>query len=193
MKKYKTIVIDPPWPGPGSCPKMYQRFPSNGVIPYTTMTGIQVAALKIKELAEPDSQLWIWATSRNLGDATLLMQLWGFDYRALFVWVKTGGGLGLGRHIRHQCEFLLWAARPGARLVDPRKCPRQIQEWPKPKRHSEKPAEAYALIAELSDGPRIDIFARQARPGFTPWGNEAPATTNNLQSSISNLQSSFPS
>lgn len=33
------------------------------------------------------------------------------------------------------------------------------------------------------------IFARQARPGFTPWGNEAPVTANNLQSTIDNLQS----
>jgi N6-adenosine-specific RNA methylase IME4 len=30
------------------------------------------------------------------------------------------------------------------------------------------------MIAELCDGPRIDIFARQARPGFEAWGNEAP-------------------
>lgn len=182
--KYKTIVIDPPWPGPGVCFRPHGT--DESVIPYTTMTGIQVAALRIKEIAHPESQLWIWAPSRNLGDATLLIQLWGFDYRALFVWVKP---LGMGRHCRHQCEFLLWGGRPGARLVEPRKCPPQIQEWPKPKRHSEKPPEAYELISELSDGPRIDIFARQARPGFTPWGNEAPVTASNLQSTIDNLQS----
>lgn len=184
--KYKTIVIDPPWPGPGACPRFGTHGEGQSVLPYTTMTGIQVAALRIKELSHPESQLWIWATSRNYGDSFLLMELWGFSYRGLFVWKKP---LGMGRHVRHQCEFLLWGGRPGARLVESRKCPRQIQEWPRPKRHSEKPPEAYDMIRELSDGPRIDIFARQARPGFTPWGNEAPVTATNLRSTIDNLQS----
>jgi N6-adenosine-specific RNA methylase IME4 len=31
------------------------------------------------------------------------------------------------------------------------------------------------MIADLCPGPRIDIFARQHRPGFEPWGNEAPS------------------
>jgi N6-adenosine-specific RNA methylase IME4 len=135
------------------------------------MTGIQCSALRVPELSAPDSQLWIWATSRSCGDAFLLAQMWGFSYRALFIWKKP---LGMGRHTMHQAEFLLWCGRPGARLVQPRKCPRQIQEWPKPKHHSEKPPEAYEFIQSLSDEPRIDIFARQARPGFARWGNEAP-------------------
>jgi N6-adenosine-specific RNA methylase IME4 len=173
-QRYKTIVIDPPWPGPGAAPRFSHskkgRVPQS-VIPYTTMTGVNIAALRIRDLAAPDSCLWIWATSRSIGDAMLLMELWGFTYRGLFIWMKP---LGMGRHMRHQVEFLLWAGRPGARLVEPRKCPRQVHEWPRPKRHSEKPAEAYAMIADLCDGPRIDIFARQARPGFEAWGNEAP-------------------
>jgi N6-adenosine-specific RNA methylase IME4 len=184
MTQFKTIVIDPPWTGPGGC----QRFPHHGtneplknvVLPYSSMTGVQISALRVRDLAHPAGQLWLWTTSRSVGDAFLLMQLWGFDYRALFTWVKP---LGMGRHCRHQIEFLLWAARPGARLVEPRNCPRQIQTWPKPKRHSEKPPEAYDLIRELSDGPRIDIFARQARPGFTPWGNEAPMHNNAITNS----------
>jgi N6-adenosine-specific RNA methylase IME4 len=168
--KYKTIVIDPPWPGPGVTPR-FDRDNTQSMIPYSTMTGIQVAALQVPDLAHPQSQLWLWTPTQNIGDAFLLVQLWGFNYRGLFVWIKP---LGMGRHIRHQTEFLLWAGRPGARLVEPRNCPRQIQTWPKPRRHSEKPAEAYDMIRSLSDGPRIDIFARQHRPGFTPWGNEVP-------------------
>jgi len=169
--KFKTIVIAPPWPGPGACPAFKSKNAPDMVIPYTTQTGIQVAAMRIPEIAENESQLWIWATSRNIGDATLLAQLWGFQYRALFIWMKR---LGMGRHVRHQCEFLLYCGRPGAKIVAPKECPVQVHTWPKPKRHSEKPAEAYAMIERLSEGPRIDIFARQKRPGFTPWGNQAP-------------------
>jgi len=172
---FKTIVIDPPWPGPGATPafdstrsgKMDLR-----LIPYHTMTGVQLASINIPDIAAADSQLFIWATSRSIADAFLLMQLWAFKYRGLFIWMKPG--LGLGRHMRNQVEFLLWGGRVGAPLVEPKCCPRQVQEWPKPKAHSEKPEEAYDMIRALSDGPRIDIFARQQREGFTPWGNQVP-------------------
>ncbi len=166
---YRTIVVDPPWPGPG---ESWSPGHPHVVIPYSTMTGIELSSLRIGEIADPKAQLFLWATSRTLGDAWLLMQCWRFQYRALFVWCKPG--LGLGRHARHQCEFLLWGGRKGARLVEPVKCPRQVQYWPRPRRHSEKPPEAYAMIRRLSDAPRIDVFARQERPGFEPWGNQVP-------------------
>lgn len=166
---YRTIVIDPPWPGPGDAPA-FNAQGSLGLIPYATMTGIQVAALRVPDLAAPDCQLFLWATSRSLGDAALLAQSWAFHFRGLFVWLKPG--LGLGRHVRNQCEFVWWGGRRESPAVIPTNCPRQVHEWPATRKHSEKPPEAYALFADLSPGPRLDIFARQARPGFEPWGNE---------------------
>ena len=164
--KYNTIVIDPPWPGPGESTAFngHTRF-----IPYATMTGIQIAAMPIREITSPRAQLFIWAGSRGLGDAYLLAQSWGFRYRSLFIWHKP---LGLGLHVRHQCEFLLWAARKGAptKRIGTR-CPLQIHHWPR-RAHSEKPKEAYELIRSLSDAPRLDLFARQQHRGFTSWGNE---------------------
>lgn len=172
--RYRTIVIDPPWPGPGEVPAFSSAIVSGAVpitiLPYTTMSGIQVAALRVPEIAAPDAQLFLWATTRSLGDAYLLCQTWGFRYRGTFVWKKQ---LGLGRHMRHDSEFVVWGGRRGAPLVEPKRCPAQTQHWPKPRRHSEKPGEAYALFAELSPPPRIDIFARQAREGWDRWGNEA--------------------
>lgn len=170
--KFKTIVVDPPWDGPGGCPR-FEPGKAPAIIPYSCMSGIQIASLRVRELAAGGAQLFLWATSRNLGDAHLLVQDWGFDYRGMFVWLKPG--LGLGRHVRNQCEFLLWGAMPGAPLIEPTRCPRQVQTWPNPRRHSEKPPEAYRLIAELSGAPRIDVFARQQRPGYRAWGNEVAA------------------
>lgn len=183
MRRYKTIVIDPPWPGPGAVPafdavKTGQATLTKNLIPYATMTGIQCAALSVDAIAADDAQLFIWATSRSMGDAYLLLQLWAFKYRGLFVWQKP---LGMGRHMRHECEFLLWGGRRGAKLVEPKNCPRQTHHWKRPRAHSEKPAEAYAMIRELSPGPRLDIFARQKRPGFTPWGNQAPSAAEQLE------------
>jgi N6-adenosine-specific RNA methylase IME4 len=38
--------------------------------------------------------------------------------------------------------------------------------------HSVKPASFYAEISKYFDGPKLDVFARQVRPGFHGWGNE---------------------
>ena len=164
---YKTIVIDPPWPGPTE----HRSDKGGGVtlIPYQCMTGIQLAAMNIGEVAAEGAQLWMWATSRHIGDAHLLMQLWAFSYAGLFIWKKPSG---IGPWIRHDSEFLLRGVRRGAEIKLP--APVQTHEWPRPKCHSEKPPEAYRMIEEYSPGPRIDIFARQPRPGFDAWGNQAP-------------------
>lgn len=172
---YKTVVIDPPWPGPGSAP----RFGKGGgvaLIPYVTMTGFQISAMPVGRVAAPDGQLFLWATSRSVGDATLLCQSWGFGFAGLFVWKKKG--LGLGRHVRNQCEFVVWGRRQGAPLVDPKECPRQVQDWPNPKAHSKKPDEAYDLFRRLGEGPRLDIFNRRPIDGFDRFGNEADAPLN---------------
>jgi N6-adenosine-specific RNA methylase IME4 len=168
-KHYKTIVIDPPWPGPGEARSMKGAGTKPTIIPYSTMTGVQCAALNLREIAADGATLWCWATSRSVGDAYLLLQLWGFRYGGLFIWQKPGPGLGA--HIRHDSEFLLMGHTPGHKHTLP--APQQTHRWPKPKRHSEKPAEAYAMIREKTEGPRIDIFSRQTRPGFEAWGNQS--------------------
>lgn len=168
QKRYQTIVIDPPWDGPGTCPR-FKKIAPESVIPYQTMSGIQIASLRVKDLAAPGAQLFLWTASRHIGDAYLLVQTWGFRYRGLLIWQKP---LGLGRYVRGEAEFLIWAVSPGSPQLPPGNAIRQIYQWPNPRRHSEKPAEAYKLIRQLSQPPRIDIFARQHRPGFAAWGNE---------------------
>ena len=43
------------------------------------------------------------------------------------------------------------------------------------RRHSQKPDEVRDRIVELmGDLPRIELFAREAAPGWDVWGNEAP-------------------
>ena len=40
------------------------------------------------------------------------------------------------------------------------------------RKHSQKPDEQYERIERLVDGPYLEIFARQRRPGWTAWGDE---------------------
>ncbi len=165
-RRFKTLVCDPPWPGPSE--HRSNKAGARTIIPYQTMTGIQLSALNISAIAEDVSQLWLWSPSRQIGDAFLLMQLWAFSYAGLFIWHKPSPTLG--PYIRHDCEFILRGVRKGCAIKLP--APVQSYKWPRPRHHSEKPQEAYDLIAQFSDGPRLDMFARQARPGFEAWGNQ---------------------
>ena len=38
--------------------------------------------------------------------------------------------------------------------------------------HCEKPEEVYRRIERLYPGPRLELFARRPRAGWTVWGNE---------------------
>ena len=62
-KHYRTIAIDPPWPGPGE----HRSIKGGGVtiIPYSTMTGIQLAAMRIMDIAtDQDGLRQEWAPRR---------------------------------------------------------------------------------------------------------------------------------
>jgi N6-adenosine-specific RNA methylase IME4 len=39
--------------------------------------------------------------------------------------------------------------------------------------HSRKPNEVYAIIEAMYPGlPKMELFARKARPGWAAWGNQ---------------------
>ena len=44
-------------------------------------------------------------------------------------------------------------------------------------RHSAKPAEFYTLVEQVSPGPYLEMFARDSRPGWDAWGDEASPST----------------
>ena len=41
------------------------------------------------------------------------------------------------------------------------------------RKHSRKPDEQYAPIEACSPGPRLELFARGERKGWSVWGNQA--------------------
>ena len=41
-----------------------------------------------------------------------------------------------------------------------------------PTKHSAKPQEMYELIESRSQGPYLELFARNSRPGWSSWGDE---------------------
>lgn len=94
-----------------------------------------------------------------------------------FNWVKqnkTGAGLfwGLGNWTRSNSEICLLAVKG-----KPKRMSASVHSviLSPVQQHSRKPAETRDRIVELmGDLPRIELFAREAAPGWDAWGNEAP-------------------
>ncbi len=178
--EYRLIYADPPWPfrtwskkGKGRSPEAW----------YDCMSIEAIAALPVRDWSARDAVLLLWATDPLLPRAFEVIAAWGFTYRTVgFCWVKLRPGAtpmllserdfftGLGFWTRANPELCLLATRgsPKRRAADVRRLivsPRR--------EHSRKPDEAYERIERLVDGPYLELFARQRRPGWDAWGLEA--------------------
>lgn len=170
MTKYHCIVADPPW-----------RYKSNGgrgaaENHYQTMSLVDIAALAptVKEVAAPDCFLFLWTTSNFLADgsATMICRAWGFEPKQVGVWTKPQ--LGMGSYLRNTCEYFIVATRGRPRRVAFNV--RSNFEAPRGK-HSRKPDAFYSIVEKFCTGPRLDMFAREAKSGWDSWGNESPTKT----------------
>ena len=138
----------------------------------------ELCALPVADLAAPDSALFLWATFPQLPEALRLIREWGFTYKSVaFVWLKKNRKAdswfyGLGFWTRANAEICLLATKGKPKRISG--SVRSIVLSPL-QQHSRKPAEIRDRIVELmGDLPRIELFAREAAPGWDVWGNEAP-------------------
>jgi N6-adenosine-specific RNA methylase IME4/ParB-like chromosome segregation protein Spo0J len=168
-RRYAVIYADPPWerePGTSSPNREIENH-------YPTMPIEEICALSVADLATPDAVLFLWATSPLLPQALEVMRAWGFEYKTGMVWVKDSFGTGYWVRSRH--EFLLIGKRGDMPHPAPAARPDSVIEAPR-REHSRKPDEAYELIERMyPELPKIELFARQARPGWAAWGNQVAA------------------
>ena len=129
-------------------------------------------------IANEDCVLFMWATFPMLREALDVIEAWGFSYKTVaFNLVKqnrngTGIFMGLGNWTRSNSEICLLATKGKPKRISG--SVRSIVLSPL-QQHSRKPAEIRDRIVELmGDLPRIELFAREAAPGWDVWGNEAP-------------------
>jgi N6-adenosine-specific RNA methylase IME4 len=171
---YRAGLISPdcPWPFEVYSKQGRQRSPDRH---YDTMTLEEIKALPIEALAADDCALLLWAISPELPGALDVIRAWGFEYKTIaFVWVKlnpSGKGLftSMGFSTRSNTEPVLLATR--GRPLRLNADVHQVIMSPV-REHSEKPDEAYARMERLYPGPRLELFARRPRAGWTTWGNE---------------------
>lgn len=170
--KYATIVADPPW--------SYRVYHDSDAVHgaamshYQTMPTSEIAALPVASLAADDCALFLWTTDPLIPEALTVMASWGFRFVTVaFYWIKLNRDgrpwFGLGHYTRGNPEQCLLGlkGRPARFAKD---VPKLIMA---PRReHSRKPDEQYPAIERLFGGPYLELFAREARPGWDAIGYE---------------------
>ena len=127
----------------------------------------QLREMPLTDWAEEAAHLYIWTTNQFMVEAHDLASAWDFKVKTILTWVKTR--IGMGTYYRNNTEHLLFGLTGSQRLLR-----FDVGTWftaARPGQHSAKPQEAYDMIASCSPGPRLDMFARIERDGFTSWGN----------------------
>lgn len=171
MFGYGAILADPPW--------YFRNFSAKGeaknpVAHYACMDTAQIAALPVNQLAAPDCALLMWATAPMLPDALALMTAWGFTFKSAGAWAKqssTGDkwAFGTGYCFRSAAEFYLLGT-----IGKPKVRSRSVRNLivAPTREHSRKPGKLHGDVESLYAGPYLELFAREARPGWDAWGNE---------------------
>lgn len=186
---YKTVAMDPPW-------KFLARSQKTGIgrsaeRHYHCMDMADIKALPIHELLAPNASVLIWITDPMLFQGMDLLADWNLKFATVaYYWAKTTGegsdkdAFGMGFWTRANPEQV-W----GAFDTDDEEEDTQVIMFKKgnPKRrarnvrrlivapvreHSRKPDEFFERTERLLDGPYLELFSREDRPGWTTWGNE---------------------
>lgn len=164
---FPTVVVDPPWHYEAGKWVANERFKNDG-LPYETMSLDQIKALDIP--AADDAHLYLWTTNRYLRDAYDVAEAWGFKFSTLLVWCKPIHGQGPGGAFTITTEYVLFCRRGNLPTNA-----KHLSTWingPRG-RHSEKPDVFMDLIEQTSPGPYLEMFSRNARLGWSTWGNES--------------------
>lgn len=179
---YRAVHIDPNW--------LYETYSEKGdgrgaVQHYKVATVDEIAKLPLPDILAKDATVFMWTIDTHLEHALALLKAWGLRYKTIgFYWAKTNKDgsffTGLGHWTRANPETCWELEQPVERSFlattgHPKRNAKDVRRLiVSPRReHSRKPDEIFERIERLVDGPYIDIFGRQSRPGWTVWGDEA--------------------
>jgi N6-adenosine-specific RNA methylase IME4 len=167
-----AIAADPPLPfktwsrkGEGRSPQHHYKCPEFE----------QLATIPVARVAALHCFLFLWIPLRSVFLVEPLMRAWGFTFSgSALAWAKLnpkgagwfmGGGYGTRKNVE-----VCWLGRRGS----PRRKSAGVRELiiAPVREHSRKPDEIYSRIESFSNGPYLELFARQQWPGWTCIGDE---------------------
>jgi len=162
-EKYPVIYADPPW-----------QFDNSGLggsaeQHYPTMPLKEICDLPVEKRVAENAILFLWVPNSFLAEGLQVCRAWGFEYKTNFVWIKdksTYGKLGFYCYGQHELIFI---AIKGSLL------PKQLFPsiiYGEKTKHSKKPQKVYEMIEQMYSGPYLELFARNKRDNWEPWGDE---------------------
>jgi N6-adenosine-specific RNA methylase IME4 len=175
-RQFRTVLADPPWQFQNKTGKVAPEH--RRLSRYSTLTLADIKALPIERIVDTPAHLYLWVPNALLPEGLEVMKAWGFLYRSNIVWHKIrkdGGsdGRGVGFYYRNVTELILFGVKgKNARTLPPARSKVNIIQTRK-REHSRKPDEQYPIIESCSPGPRLELFARGVRRGWSVWGNQA--------------------
>jgi N6-adenosine-specific RNA methylase IME4 len=204
-RKFGVIVADPAWGRTvRNRDTGMDRHAANHYPTATGDEATQDNAIKaqsVASIAADDCVLGLWCTEPWRGEA--VMRAWGFKPVTYFVWVKdivaldpadngmlrsgqkleVVGAAGMGFWNRDRCEIMLVGVRgnpicpaPGTQGERVWFARRGEHAAGREDIHSDKPDCALEWFERhWPTTPKAELNARRARPGWVPWGAEAPA------------------
>lgn len=172
---FRCILADPPW-GFLTRTRGHQTPHRTKGDHYVTMPLEDLLRLPVAALAAKDCALIMWVVDSHFPQALELGARWGFEFKTgkILTWLKTTDDgertrMGMGYWTRKESETAFLFTRGSPRRLSGGV--REVIQAPR-REHSRKPDEQYERIEALVPGPRLELFARQARSGWTAWGNE---------------------
>jgi N6-adenosine-specific RNA methylase IME4 len=169
-KRYGVIYADPPWRFEtwGDAGKTNTSADNH----YPCMAPSEIMLLDVPSISADDAALYLWVTVPFERQGHDVMEAWGFRYVSQVMWKKDR--IGTGYWYRNQHEVLLFGTRGNV----PKPAPGT--QWPSVieapiGEQSVKPDVIYEMIESYFPNlPKIELYARRARPGWDVWGLEAP-------------------
>jgi len=167
--RFRTVVADPPWRYRNRSTGGTHR--SGAAQQYRTMTTEEVKRLPVPSIVAADALLFLWVTVPILNETLGVVEAWGFRYKTALFWDKER--LGMGFWFRGQVELCLVGVRGHPRPFGSQS--RNIIRE-RSKQHSRKPDRFWEMIDPVAPSPRVELFAREERPGWERWGDEVQST-----------------
>ena len=169
-KKYRTVVIDPPWEmkkmGRDVRPKQIKMdYPS---LTFEEIRDFRTGNIAITDLMWEDGcHVYLWTTHKHLPDALALFHAWNVKYQCQMTWVKNVGITPFSW--MYSTEHVLFGHKGNLKLL---KEGVRLDFSAKVRGHSRKPDEFYEIVRKVSPETRIDVFSREKRDGFEQYGAE---------------------
>lgn len=182
--KYNIVYADPAWSFRNE--NCGGSMISGASAKYDVMGAGAICDLPVSAIAADDCALFMWWVGSQPREALDVVEAWGFKLKTMtgFTWVKKTKNwkdfFGMGFYTRQGSENCLIATRGKIKRVSA-SIRAVIEEGEmiqaRVGRHSEKPDIFRQRIVELvGDVPRVELFAREAFPGWDVWGNEVSST-----------------